>query len=118
MEKKNPRTTDQGPDPFPFLSNDQNDFFLKAADQRQRTGSISFHFQSKSLLCLKSSRTKTKDQILFSSFPMNKMTSSKKHQTKDQGPDLIQFLFKEEIDLFSKSADQRPRTRSNSVSFH
>jgi hypothetical protein len=37
MEKTNPRTKDQGPDPFPFLSNDQNNFFPKAADQRPRT---------------------------------------------------------------------------------
>jgi hypothetical protein len=48
---------------------------------------------------------------------MNKMTSSLKQQTKDHGPDPIQFLFKEEIDFFSKAADQRPRTRSYSVPF-
>jgi hypothetical protein len=68
---------------------------------------------------------------------MNKLTSSLKQQTKDQGPDPIQFLFKEEIyffskaanegpeyiqfllkkeiDFFSKAADQRPRTRSYSA---
>jgi hypothetical protein len=48
---------------------------------------------------------------------MNKMTSSQKQQTKDQGPDPFQVLFKEEIDFFSKAADQRPKTRFNSVPF-
>jgi hypothetical protein len=51
-------------------------------------------------------------------FSRKKLTSSQKQQTKDQGPDPIQFLVKEEIDFFSKAADQRPRTRSNSVPFH
>jgi hypothetical protein len=92
-------------------------FFLKAADQRPRTIIYSVLFQERNCLLLKSSRPKTKDQILFSSFSMNKMTSSQKQQTKDPGPDPIQFFFKEEIDFFSKAADQRPRTRSYSVPF-
>jgi hypothetical protein len=37
---------------------------------------------------------------------MNKMTSFKTQQTKDQGPESIHFPFKEEIYLFTKAADQ------------
>jgi primase-polymerase (primpol)-like protein len=89
---------------------------------------------------------KTKDQIQFSSFAMNKSTSSQiqqtKHQgpdstqflchehssfamnkstfsqmqqTKDQGADSIQFFCHEQINFFPNAADQRPRTRFNSV---
>jgi hypothetical protein len=90
----------------------------KSLDQRPRNRSISVPFQWTKWLRPKSSRPKTKYQIQFSSFTMNKMTSSEKQQTKDQGPDLIQFFFKEEIDFFSEASDQRLRTRSNSVPFH
>jgi hypothetical protein len=44
---------------------------------------------------------------------MNKSTSSQILQTKDQGPDPIQFLCNKQIDFFSNLADQRASTRSN-----
>jgi hypothetical protein len=46
---------------------------------------------------------------------MKKSTSSQIQQTKDQGPDPIQFFCNEQINLFPNAADQRPRTRFNSV---
>jgi hypothetical protein len=44
---------------------------------------------------------------------MNKSASSQMQQTKDQGPDLFQFFCYEQINFFSNTADQRPRTQSN-----
>jgi hypothetical protein len=91
MNKMNPRTKDQGPDPLQNMG--------QTIWRRQILG------------------PKTKEQIHFCSFPMNKMTSSQKQQTKDQVPDPIQFLYNEQNDFFRKAADQRPRTRSYSVPF-
>jgi hypothetical protein len=109
------QTKDQVPDPIQFKGKEQIHFFSKAADQKPRTRSNSVLKQGTNQLLLKSCRPKTKDQIQFSLNAKNKLTSSQKLQTKNQGPHQIQFKCKEQIDFLSKAADQRPRTRSNSV---
>jgi uncharacterized pyridoxamine 5'-phosphate oxidase family protein len=109
------QTKDQGPDPTEFLCNEYIVFFSNLADQRPRTRSNSVPMQPTNQLLLKCCRPKTKDQIQFSSIAMHKSTSSQMWQTKDQGPDPIQFLSNEKIVFFLNLADQRPTTRSNSV---
>jgi hypothetical protein len=88
-------TKDQGPAPIQFLFKEEIDFFSKAADQRPRIRSYSVPFQGRNCLLLKNSIQKTKDQIRYSSFSRQKLTSFQRQQTKDQGPDFIQFLLKE-----------------------
>jgi hypothetical protein len=109
------QTKDQGPDPIQFFCNEEINFVPNTADQRPRTRSNSVLLQWTNQLIPKCCRPKTKDQIQFSSFAMNKLTSSQMQQTKDQGPDSIQFLCHEQIDFFPNTADQRPRTRFNSA---
>jgi hypothetical protein len=109
------QTKDQGPDPIQFRCNEQIDFLKNAADQRPRTRFNSVTFQLTNRLLKKCSRPKTKDQIQFNYFVMNKSTSSQIQQTKDQGPDIIKFLCNGQIDCFTNTADQKPRTKSNYV---
>jgi hypothetical protein len=109
------QTKEQGPDPIQFFCQEQIYFFSNTADQRPRTKSNSFPMQFTNQLLPKCSRPKTKDQIFFSSFAMNKSTSSQIQQTKDQGPNQMNFQCSEQISFFPNAADQRPRTSYNSV---
>jgi hypothetical protein len=111
------QTKDQGPDPTQFLCNEQIVFFSNLADQRQRTRSNSVPMQPTNQLLLKCCRPKTKDQIQFSSFAINKSTSSQMWQTKEQGPDPIELLCNEQIDFFSNVADQRPYQGPDPIQF-
>jgi hypothetical protein len=101
------RTKYQGPDPIQLIINEQTNFLSNAANQRPRTRLYSVALKLTYRLPLKCSRPKTKDQILFSCFEMNKPTSSQMHQIKDLGPDCIQLLRNEQTDVLSNATDQR-----------
>jgi hypothetical protein len=111
------QTKDQRPDPIQLLWNEHTNFLSNAADQRPRTRLYSVTLKGTNQLPLQCSRPKTKDQIIFSCFVMNKLTSSRMPQAKVQGPDPIQLLWNEQTDFLSNAADQIPRTRSYSVDY-
>jgi hypothetical protein len=83
------QTKDQGPDSIQSLCHEQINFFPNEAYQIPRTRFNSVPLPWTKQLLPKCSRPKTKDQIQFSSFLINKHSSSKLQKTKDQGPDSI-----------------------------